>query len=167
VRAGVYDFQREARRKSDHIKALRTWDDVLDAMRQAGLRPVKIVFWNSVFTSFVEHVLMKLGEALLGRLKAERRTLKSKRPALHPSSFILGPSDGTDREIRARQRIRTHLERRGLAYYTLMAVTLIMELDLRLFGRLRSGSYFIVVEKPGARSQEPGARSQNSNMLRD
>jgi ubiquinone/menaquinone biosynthesis C-methylase UbiE len=77
VRAGVYDFEREARRKSDHVKALETWEDVLAAMQRAGLRPVKVVFWNSVFTSFVEHVVMKLGEAALGRMKYERRTLKA------------------------------------------------------------------------------------------
>jgi hypothetical protein len=32
-------------------------------------------------------------------------------------------------------------------YYGLLVVTLLMELDLHLFGRLRSGSYFIVAEK--------------------
>lgn len=57
-------------------------------------------------------------------------------------------SDGTVREIAARRRMRGFLERRGPVYYGLMAVTLIMELDLWLFGSLRSGSYFIVVEKP-------------------
>jgi hypothetical protein len=65
----------------------------------------------------------------------------------HRSSFIVHRSDGTDREIRARRRMRARLERRGPTYYALLAVTLLMELDLRLFGRLRSGSYFIVVEK--------------------
>src|SRR5205085_4397839 len=84
VRAGLYDFQREARRKSDHVKALATWDDVLDAMRQAGLRPVRVVFWNSVVTSFVEHVLMKLGETILGRMNDERRTMKTENSDLHP-----------------------------------------------------------------------------------
>nr|HRC77567.1 class I SAM-dependent methyltransferase [Kouleothrix sp.] len=150
VRAGVYDFQRQARRKSDHIKALRTWDDVLDAMRVAGLRPVKIVFWNSVFTSFVEHVLMKLGEAVLGRKTNDQRpTTKDLVPTAASSSILgLSSGDGTDREIRARQRMRGRLERRGPAYYALLAVTLVMELDLWLFGRLKSGSYFIVVEKP-------------------
>lgn len=141
VRAGLYDFQREARRKSDHIKALRTWEDVLDAMNQAGLRPVKIVFWNSVFTSFVEHVLMKLGEVLLGRTKKKKA---SKDAATEQAVTV---AEGTDREIRARQRMRARLERRGLAFYGLTAVTLLMELDLWLFGKLRSGSYFIVVEK--------------------
>jgi ubiquinone/menaquinone biosynthesis C-methylase UbiE len=150
VRAGVYDFQREARRKSDHIKALRTWDDVLDAMAQAGLRPVKIVFWNSVFTSFVEHVLMKLGEAVLGRRQGDNQTTRQGDENLVSSSShlpISSSGDGTDREIRARQRVRRRLERRGLAYYALQGITLMMELDLRLFGRLKSGSYFIVVEK--------------------
>jgi hypothetical protein len=44
--------------------------------------------------------------------------------------------------------MRARLERRGPAYYALMGVTLLMELDLWLFGALRSGSYCMVVEKP-------------------
>jgi ubiquinone/menaquinone biosynthesis C-methylase UbiE len=150
VRAGLYDFQREARRKSDHVKALATWDDVLDAMRQAGLRPVRVVFWNSVFTSFVEHVLMKLGEVLFARMHDERRTtpLQEGGEQIHRSTLIVQRSQGADREIRARRRVRGYLAKRGLAYYGLLAITLLMELDLWLFGGLRSGSYFIVVEKP-------------------
>jgi ubiquinone/menaquinone biosynthesis C-methylase UbiE len=141
VRAGLYDFERQARRKSDHIKALRTWEDVLDAMDQAGLKPVKIVFWNSVFTSFVEHVLMKLGEAVLGRTK------KAKKPKEPNNNGEYVVSDGTHREIVARQRMRGQLDKRGPVFMALTAVTLMMELDLWLFGKLRSGSYFIVVEK--------------------
>ena len=146
VRAGLYDFQREARRKSDHIKALRTWQDVLDAMQRAGLRPVRIVFWNSVFTSFVEHVLMKLGEAALGR-RTEGRELRTEPDVTQSSVVSPLSSEGTHREIRARQRMRDRLERRGPAFYALTAVTLLMELDLWLFGTLKSGSYCMVVEK--------------------
>lgn len=138
VKAGVYDFEREKLRKSDHIKALETWEDVLAAFDRAGLKPVKVVFWNSVFTSFVEHVLMKLGEAWAGRNK----------PSNGKSSAVI--SDGTDREIRARRRLRGSLDRKGGLYYFLMLVTWFMELDIWLFGSLRSGSYFIVVEKPRA-----------------
>jgi ubiquinone/menaquinone biosynthesis C-methylase UbiE len=173
VRIGLYDFQREARRKSDHIKALATWDDVLDAMRQAGLRPVKIVFWNSVFTTFVEHVLMKLGEVVLGRQKdggrrtedggrgiGDRgrgtgdggRTTDENQTTTHHAPrtthhVTRNTHDGAEREIRARRRMRARLTTRGPVYYALLAVTLLMELDLWLFGHLRSGSYFIVVEK--------------------
>jgi hypothetical protein len=115
------------------------------------LRPVRIVFWNSVFTSFVEHVLMKLGEAILGRkTNDERRTTNNDLTSAAPSSSVLGlsSSNGTHREIRARQRMRGQLERRGPAFYALTAVTLLMELDLWLFGALPSGSYCMVVEKP-------------------
>jgi hypothetical protein len=44
--------------------------------------------------------------------------------------------------------MRRRLERRGPVYYALLAVTLLMELDLALFGWMRCGSYFILVEKP-------------------
>lgn len=137
VHLGVYDFEREARRKSDHVKALATWDDVLDAVQQADLRPVRVVFWNSLFTTFVEHVLMKLGEAVLGRGRAASEQL----------SHTDATSQGTQREIRARQRLRPQLDQPGLVVYGLQAVTLLMELDLWLFGWMRSGSYFLVVEK--------------------
>jgi len=145
VRAGLYDFSREARRKSDHLKALATWEDVLAAFERAGLRPVKVVFWNSLFTTFVEHVLMKLGEAILGRAQSAKR--KAQNTPL--SSVVPGASpDGIAREIRARRRIRGQLRPGSPVYLALMAVTLLMELDLWLFGWMRCGSYFILVEKP-------------------
>jgi hypothetical protein len=146
VRAGVYDFSREARRKSDHLKALETWEDVLAAFERAGLRPVKVVFWNSLFTTFVEHVLMKLGEALIGRQHAQRKTYSDVTVSVTP---VAGASaEGVAREIRARRRMRKQLRPGSPVYLALMAVTLLMELDLWLFGWMRCGSYFIVVEKP-------------------
>jgi ubiquinone/menaquinone biosynthesis C-methylase UbiE len=151
VKAGVYDFERQARRKSDHIKALESWDDVLDAMRGAGLRPVRVVFWNSLFTTFVEHVLMKLGEALLGRKgDSEPGAGAANRGREHEAGTTTGfqPNAGAEREIRARKRIKGYLDRRSPVYYALFAVTLLMELDLWLFGWMRTGPYFIVVEKP-------------------
>ena len=41
VQRGVYDFEREARRKSDHVKALRTYDDVVAALERSGMRVVQ------------------------------------------------------------------------------------------------------------------------------
>lgn len=144
VHAGVYDFSREARRKSDHVKALESWEDVLAAFERAGLRPVQVVFWNSLFTTFVEHVLMKLGEALVGRTRRARKT-----QAAPAHAMVEGASaNGVAREIRARRRIRRQLQPGSPVYLALMAVTLLMELDLWLFGWMRCGSYFILVEKP-------------------
>ncbi|PDW01970.1 class I SAM-dependent methyltransferase [Candidatus Viridilinea mediisalina] len=140
VRAGVYDFSREARRKSDHIKALETWEDVLAAFERAGLRPVKVIFWNSLFTTFVEHIVMKLGEAALGRRSQPVTQAKSAEATPQPA--------GVAREIRARRRVRRQLRPGSPVYLALKAITLMMELDLWLFGWMRCGSYFILVEKP-------------------
>ncbi len=144
VRAGWYDFQREERRKSDHIKALETWEDVLEAMHRAGLRPVQVVFWNTLFTSFVEHVVMKLGEVVMGRSALRNRSQSAQGTSL---------AAGTVRELHARQHMRKRLEQKGMTYYALQAITLLMECDLWLFGRMRCGNYFIVVEKPVTRTE--------------
>jgi hypothetical protein len=122
---------------------LATWEDVVAAFERAGLRPVKVIFWNSLFTTFVEHVLMKLGEAILGRAKGStNRSQGGMPPPSHP--------DGVAREIRARRRMRRRLRPGSPTYLALMAVTLLMELDLWLFGWMRCGSYFILVEKRSA-----------------
>lgn len=145
VRRGVYDFEREARRKSDHVKALTTFEEVAAALERAGLRVVEVRFWNTVITSFVEHVLMKLGEVLLAR-----------GPRATPGAGATQGA-GTQREIVARQRLRRRLTPRSPVYWALAALTWLMELDVRVFGRLRTGPYFVLAEKP--RAPEEPARS--------
>lgn len=141
VKRGVYDFEREARRKSDHVKALPTFEDVEGALARAGLRVVEVRFWNTVITSFVEHVLMKLGEALI----ASGQESAGNPP--EPVVERVETSQGTQRELVARRRIRHQLTPRSPVYWALFALTLLMELDVRLFGRLRTGPYFVVAEK--------------------
>ncbi len=141
VRRGVYDFEREARRKSDHVKALQTFDDVVAALERAGMRVVEVRFWNTVITSFVEHVLMKLGEALIAR----GRGPKQAEPAQDGGG--VRATEGTQREIVARRRIRHQLTPRSPVYWALFLITLLMELDVRLFGKLRTGPYFVLAEK--------------------
>lgn len=138
VRRGVYDFEREARRKSDHVKALETYEDVVAALERAGLRVVEVCFWNTVITSFVEHVLMKLGEALIA---ARRRA--------RPSADSEAIPSGTQREIVARQRLRGSLQSGSPVYWALQTLTLLMELDVVLWRYLRSGPYYVLAEKVG------------------
>jgi ubiquinone/menaquinone biosynthesis C-methylase UbiE len=138
VRQGVYDFEREARRKSDHVKALETYEDVEAALQRAGFRVVRVRFWNTVFTSFVEHVLMKLGEAVLATRRAGGRK---------QSAASAPVAAGTQREIVARRRIRGSLNPRSPVYWALQVLTLLMELDVVLLGSLRTGPYFILAEK--------------------
>ncbi|HEY1014750.1 MAG TPA: methyltransferase domain-containing protein [Herpetosiphonaceae bacterium] len=149
VKRGVYDFDREARRKSDHIKALETWDDVEAALVEAGLKPVRVIFWNSLFTSFVEHVLMKLGEALIARSRPAKAAAPQDEAAANTNGHQ--PSAGAQREIVARRAMRRHLTKASPIYWALQAVTLLMELDVWLFGWMRTGPYFVLAEKADGR----------------
>ncbi len=151
VKRGVYDFDREARRKSDHIKALETWDDVEAALVEAGLKPVRVVFWNSLFTSFVEHVLMKLGEAMIVGLRRRQTAGQPARGAIADQELGAGASAGAQREIVARRAMRRHLTKTSPVYWALYAITLLMELDLWLFGWMRTGPYFVLAEKAEGR----------------
>ncbi len=139
VHRGVYDFEREARRKSDHVKALETYDDVVAALDRAGLRVTEVHFWNTVITSFVEHVVMKLGEALVARGRG------APTGASRPGDAEV--SAGTQREIVARRRLRASLNPRSPVYWLLNLLTRLMELDVVLFGRLRTGPYYVLAEK--------------------
>jgi ubiquinone/menaquinone biosynthesis C-methylase UbiE len=155
VKRGVYGFEREARRKSDHVKALRTFEDVEAALERAGLRVVEVRFWNTVITSFVEHVLMKLGEALIARGRAAQNGVESSQAVT-----AIEPSEGAQREIVARRRIRHQLTPRSPVYWALYLLTLLMELDVRLLGRLRTGPYFVLAEKVALPQQTSAAAGE-------
>ncbi len=138
VRRGVYDFEREARRKSDHVKSLETYEDVVAALERSGMRVVEVRFWNTVITSFVEHVLMKLGEAVIAASRKGNRGAASAAPEV---------SSGTQREIVARQSLRSRLNPRSPVFWLLQTLTILMELDILLWGKLRSGPYYVLAEK--------------------
>lgn len=144
VRQGVYDFEREARRKSDHVKALPAYEDVVAALERSGMRVVEVRFWNTVFTSFVEHVLMKLGEAAIASQRAKGSTQPSGHDEPQDASAV---SAGTQREIVARRRLRSQLNPGSPVYWALSALTTLMELDVVLWGRLRTGPYYVLAEK--------------------
>lgn len=129
-RHGLTAPETDALRKADHVKALATFEELAALVQAHGFRLVQVRFWNSVVTSFVEHVLGPLGEALAslpGRLR--RR----------PVSTPLGGE--------TRSRLRQRATRRGPLYRAACALTWLMGLDVLLFGRLRSGSYFLLLER--------------------
>ena len=44
------------------MKALETWDDVETAVAAAGFEVRRVVYWNGVFQSFIDNVLLRLAE---------------------------------------------------------------------------------------------------------
>lgn len=110
----------DALRKADHVKAIATFAELRVLVEEAGFRPLQVRFWNSVVTSFVDHVLLSF--------------LPPRRSA-----------PGREGEVRARWRERAG--RRGLLYGAARVLTWLMGLDIFLFGRLRAGSYFLLLER--------------------
>lgn len=110
----------DALRKADHVKAIATFAELRALVEESGFRLLEVRFWNSVITSFVDHVLL---------------------PAFSPRRSEPG-SEGEARPHRREQAIR-----HGLLYRAARVLTWAMGLDIVLFGRLRAGPYFLLLER--------------------
>jgi ubiquinone/menaquinone biosynthesis C-methylase UbiE len=126
---GLVDFRRDDWRKSDHVKAIPTFEELQATLTAHRFAVKRVVFWNGFFQGWVENVVVKLGEGLMSRRAAGR--------------------DALERQSAARQKVRAALgpNRRVRFYAPLAILTGLMSLDLKLFGRLRAGPYFVLVEK--------------------
>jgi ubiquinone/menaquinone biosynthesis C-methylase UbiE len=122
----------DALRKADHVKAVATYEELQALVEGHGFRIVDVRFWNSVVTSFVEHVVMPI-------------VLPSSRGAASPVARDEGTGGQGDGE---RGRLREKAAQHGPLYRIAQALTWWMGWDMTLFGRLRSGSYFLLLERP-------------------
>ncbi len=144
---GIIDDSRDRLRKSDHVKAIETYPQLEAVLEWCGFRVEKVVFWNGLFQSLIENLLMKLGEAAIRKVSGRG------------SARSGGVGQGQD-AVRASMRGR--LARRGLTYRVMRVLTELMWLDLALFGRWRAGPYFLVARRidsagPHAPRQTEGA----------
>ncbi|MGN6754860.1 MAG: class I SAM-dependent methyltransferase [Thermomicrobiales bacterium] len=133
-RRGVGDFATDDLRKGDHVKVLATWRQVAAFAGHHGLRVEQARFWNGVFQGLIDNVLIRLGEgALVQRKRRQGKAVDDKAEATQASAG----------ELSARQAI----SRRPAARAALLALTGLMQLDIILFGRLRSGPFFALLRK--------------------
>ncbi len=129
TRRGAVDFTRDDWRKSDHVKALATYEELRAAFEQNGFAVKRVAFWNGVLQGWIENVFMKLGENYLSAQARGKNKL--------------------ERQVSARSNVRAAMQTaqgsRLLA--PLEGASKIMQLDLILFGGLRAGPYFLLAEK--------------------
>jgi len=137
-RVGLIDLRQERLRKSDHLNPLADVPDLERVVGAAGFRIVRIRYYTPLIGGFIENILMRMAERALGR-GLRRRT--SSRDA----------SDRADEEARlARTAAKRHLDRGGPVLVVLKMLTYLMRLDVWLFGRIRSGPFFALLERtPG------------------
>jgi SAM-dependent methyltransferase len=133
-RVGVIDDRRDRLRKSDHVKAIETYPDLVRVLAECGFGVEQVVFWNGLFQSLIENLVMKLAESALARARLRRSAVRAHSPGVQE------PGD-------LRSDMKAHLARKGLAYRVMQVLTELMWLDLVLFGAWRAGPYFVLARR--------------------
>lgn len=136
---GVLNDSRDLLRKSDHVKAIETYPELERVFRECGFEMEQVIFWNGLFQSLIENLLVKLGESLLLRLRTLRSSPAPGNPKLRTQNAELDEA--------VRSSVKTRLARRGLAYRAMVVLTNLMWLDLVLFGKWRAGPYFVLARR--------------------
>lgn len=132
---GVLDDVRDRLRKSDHVKAIETYPELERLLERCGFKVQRVIFWNGLFQSLIENLLVKLAESALRR--ARTRGGQGKRAG--------EAQEGGEDSVRSSMRSR--LARRGPAYRAMRLLTELMWLDLALFGAWRAGPYFLLARR--------------------
>ena len=132
-RVGLIDMTQERLRKSDHVNPLQDVPHLEAVVDRAGFRIARIRYYTPIVGGFVENILMRMAERAMAR-RADRRRQQS-------------DDDSTAGLRDARTSAKARLARGGLLLRVLQGVTVAMDVDLWLFGRIRSGPFFALLEK--------------------
>ena len=122
-RHGLVDAERERLRKSDHRNAIRSHEHFTALAAEAGLRVVARRYYNVVFKAVIEDLLLRLYEQ-------RSRAARSRHAATVAAGGQGAPSAATRRPY----------GRTAIAIGRLL--TLLLELDVHLLGRIRTGPFF-------------------------
>jgi ubiquinone/menaquinone biosynthesis C-methylase UbiE len=133
-RKGLVDNAPERERKSDHRNALASYQLLERLITEAGFQIEDIRYYNVVFKAIFEDLLLPLVEH-----NVYGRTAKRKAP-----SVTSGPSIETAAPTAARPNVGRW------AHGPLALATVLMKLDVLLFGRIRTGPFFLLLRSTDA-----------------
>jgi SAM-dependent methyltransferase len=131
-RIGWIDLQQERLRKSDHVNPLADLGELEDTIGKAGFRIVTIRYYTPLVGALIENILLRLVEGVMTR-RAKRRLAREG-----------APSEESVAAVRAQGK---RLAAGGVTGAVLRALTTLMKVDLVLFGRVKSGPFFALLEK--------------------
>jgi ubiquinone/menaquinone biosynthesis C-methylase UbiE len=131
-RVGAIDLRQERLRKSDHINPLADLGDLEETVGKAGFRIVRIRYYTPLVGAFIENILLRLVEGTLTRRAARRL---ARQGAAASDSVPL---------VRAQGK---RLAGGRITGAVLRTLTWLMKIDLALFGRVKSGPFFVLLEK--------------------
>jgi SAM-dependent methyltransferase len=138
--AGLIDLRQERLRKADHVNPLADIPDLERVAAAAGFRIAKIRYYTPLIGAFVENLLMRVAERALAR-----RTGTAAKSSQGPAAET---GDSAEAALRAaRTSAKRRLSVKGPLYYTLRAITWVMTWDVRLLGRVRTGPFFVLLQR--------------------
>jgi len=141
-RAGALDLTQEHLRKSDHLNPLADIPDLERTVGEAGFRIARIRYYTPLIGGVVENLMVRSVERWMARRAARR--------ALEGGQAEGGGREAADRAAHtraARKQAQERIARGGFVLAGLKALTALMKLDVLLFGRVRSGPFFALLEK--------------------
>lgn len=128
-RRGLVDNRPERERKADHRNALTSYELLERLVDEAGFRIERIRYYNVVLKAVVEDLLLPLVEHNVYRGRQAKESVQSSE-----SDAAAGAS-------------RPNVGR--WAHGPLSLATALMKLDVLLFGRIRTGPFFLLLRAAG------------------
>jgi SAM-dependent methyltransferase len=138
-RIGLVDLGQERLRKSDHLNPLVDIPDLERMVGQAGFRVDRIRYYTPLIGAVIENLLMRIAERALGRWAS--------RGAPAADAGVATRVGRADHARLARTAAKRRLARGGLLYRALQALTALMTLDVWLLGHVRTGPFFVLLER--------------------
>ena len=134
-RAGLIDMRQERLRKSDHLNPLRDIPELESVVQASGFRIARIRYYTPIVGGFVENIMMRVAERAMARRAARRLS-------------AAGAADAGTAAVReARRAAKARIAGSPATLAALRGLSFAMKLDLLLFGRVRSGPFFALLEK--------------------
>jgi SAM-dependent methyltransferase len=133
---GLIDMRQERLRKSDHLNPLQDIPELESVAHGAGFRVARIRYYTPIVGGLVENIGMRMAERAM-----------AKRAARRLSGTV--SAETADREAikEARTAAKRQIAKSPTTYAVLRGLSAAMELDLLLFGRIRSGPFFALLVK--------------------
>jgi len=124
---GLVDNEPERERKSDHRNVLRSYEQLDAVLERTGFKIAKIRYYNVIFKALFEDLMLPLVE----------HNFFTSTPS---------PGNGDERPAHDRHHESTKPDVGRWAHAPLMLASYIMKLDVALFGRVRTGPFFLLLE---------------------
>ena len=135
---GLVDNQPERERKSDHRNALTSYEQLDVMLEKAGFRIEAIRYYNVVFKAIFEDLLLPLAEHNLYRGK--KRSEQPEAGAMNNEAGQRHDHEDHDHHVSLRPDVGRW------AHGPLALASVIMKLDVLLFGRVRTGPFFLLLK---------------------